>query len=87
MIKRSALVAALVLLPVTGAMAACPPGTRSVQETNNRIVCIQQELAEDTAVRANERQFKDLQSDFRQNQLQQRFKELPRFEPPPRFGE
>jgi len=76
-----------VLLPVTGAMAACPPGTRSVQETNNRIVCIQQELAEDTAVRANERQFKDLQSDFRQNQLQQRFKELPRFEPPPRFGE
>ncbi|WP_127752890.1 MULTISPECIES: hypothetical protein [unclassified Devosia] len=87
MLLRSALIAAVLLVPVSGAMAACPPGTRSVQETNNRIVCIQQELAEETAARANERQLKDLQTDWRQNQLEQRFKELPRFSPVPKWNE
>ena len=84
---RTTIAMAVVLLPVSGALAACPPGTRSVQDTNNRIVCIQQELAEDTAAKANQFQWDNFQNDWRQNQMQQRFNTLPQFNPTPKFGD
>ena len=87
MIRRSALVLSLLLLPTTAALAACPPGSRTIQDTNNRIVCIQQELAQDTTTKANQFQWENFQSDWRQNQMQQRFDALPQFNPAPRFGD
>ena len=86
MFARSALVLSLVLLPMSATMAACPPGSRSIQDTNNRIVCIQQELAQDTTAKANQFQWDNFQTDWRQNQMQQRFDALPQFNPAPVFG-
>jgi hypothetical protein len=87
MIRRPALALIFALLPLSTAMAACPPGTRSVRETNNRIVCIQQELAQDTAAKANQFRWNNFQSEWRQNQMQQRLDALPQFNPTPKFGE
>lgn len=79
---------ALVLLGTSGVMAACPPemgGTTAEEIRGNqqRIVCLQDEVAAETRLRKLEFDIDATERRFQDKQLQQRMDALPRYVPPP----
>jgi len=79
---------AAVVLGTSGAIAACPPQTggttaQEIAAGQARILCLQNELADETRLRQMELDIKASERRLQEMQLQQRMDSLPKYVPPP----
>jgi len=79
---------AVAVLGSSGAMAACPPQTggttaQEIAASQARILCLQNELADETRLRQMELDIKASERRLQELQLQQRMDSLPKYTPPP----
>ena len=92
MFKLSALIVVLAAGMCATAHAACPtsvPGDTSeaIQANAERIRCLQEEVEEDARRRQFELELRANQDALNDLRLQRRFDNLPRYTPPPSFGQ
>ncbi|WEK06347.1 MAG: hypothetical protein P0Y65_08895 [Candidatus Devosia phytovorans] len=85
--KRIFGAAMMVLLAGAPAMAACPaavPGdsVEEIEANRLRVICLQQQASQDARIRSIEMDIQMLQMKQHQLDLQRRFDNLPRYEPP-----
>jgi hypothetical protein len=85
--KLLVVAAILTAIAVVPAQAACPPGAvgntaAEIAAERQRILCLQRELAEDTARRRQQIEIDALNRSIQQMQMQQRLNALPVYQPP-----
>jgi hypothetical protein len=85
--KPLLLAAVLTAMGAVPAQAACPPGAvgntaAEIAAERQRVLCLQRELAEDTARRQQQIEIDALNRSIQQMQMQQRLNSLPVYQPP-----
>lgn len=86
--RFSASLLAVLILGTSGAMAACPPQTggtnaQEIAANQARIICLQEELADETRQRQVQFDLKAAERRLQDMQIQQRLDALPTYTPPP----